>query len=112
MRSSNSIIHTLALTLVITLSIFLPLVSADLHTAALCVDFEGGQAVYNSAATLAMCSAYAARNTGGEQWDTCPDCVLETKGGLTFCRSTGQHLGGDEVEFYCGNNGAGAGRAS
>jgi hypothetical protein len=53
-----------------------PFVSAELHSDALCVDKIGGQTVYNEAATTAACIAYRNRNTGGEQWDTCPDCVM------------------------------------
>lgn len=51
-------------------------VSAELHVQGLCVDSVGGQYVYNEAATKAMCEAYKNRNTGNEQWDKCPDCVM------------------------------------
>lgn len=59
-----------------TLALFAPLASASLHNSGLCVDYVGDQAVYNDAATKAACTAYKNRNTGGEQWDTCPDCAM------------------------------------
>jgi hypothetical protein len=54
----------------------LPHVSAELHSSGLSIDTVGGQNVYNDAATKAACAAYAGRNTGSEQWDTCPDCAM------------------------------------
>jgi hypothetical protein len=51
-------------------------VSADLHSDAVCFDNIGGQNVYNEAATKAACTSYLNRNTGSEQWDTCPDCTM------------------------------------
>jgi hypothetical protein len=51
-------------------------VSADLHSDAVCFDSVGGQNVYNEIATRAACTSYLQRNTGGEQWDTCPDCTM------------------------------------
>jgi hypothetical protein len=51
-------------------------VSADLHTAGVCVDKIGGQHVYNADATKKACDAYLARNTGDKQWDKCPDCKM------------------------------------
>jgi hypothetical protein len=68
MRASSTLITIAAL--------LVPFASAELHSDALCVDKIGGQAVYNQAATTAACTAYRNRNTGGEQWDTCPDCVM------------------------------------
>ena len=58
------------------LALLAPLASASLHNSGLCVDYIGDQAVYNDAATKAACTAYKNRNTGGEQWDTCPDCAM------------------------------------
>jgi hypothetical protein len=55
---------------------FISLTSAALHNSGLCTDTIGGQNVYNSAATIAACNSYKLRNTGSEQWDTCPDCVM------------------------------------
>jgi hypothetical protein len=58
------------------LSLFASIATADLHYSGLCVDYVGDQPVYNDAATQAACTAYKNRNTGGEQWDTCPDCAM------------------------------------
>ncbi|KAF2443217.1 hypothetical protein P171DRAFT_464786 [Karstenula rhodostoma CBS 690.94] len=88
-----------------------PLVAADLHWSGLCVDTIGGQTVYNDAATKAACAAYAGRNTGSKQWDTCPDCVMQTVGGLPSCNSPAKHIGGDELNYYCKQNGAGGATA-
>ncbi|KAH7115055.1 hypothetical protein B0J11DRAFT_572018 [Dendryphion nanum] len=84
-----------------------PFVAADLHYSGLCVTKEGGQNVYHDAATRGACTAYKNRNTGNKQWDQCPDCVIQEKGGLTFCHSEGQHIGGDELSHYCGQQGSG-----
>ncbi|KAK4622077.1 hypothetical protein CLAFUW4_07070 [Fulvia fulva] len=46
-----------------------------------------------AAETECACNYYKARNTGSEQWDTCPDC---TYNGLE-CQSDGWHIGGNEV---------------
>lgn len=53
-----------------------PLVAADLHSDAVCIDTKGGVSVYNEAATKAACGNYRVRNTGGKQWDQCPDCEV------------------------------------
>lgn len=53
-----------------------PFTAAELHTNGVCVDWVGGAAVYNAAATEAACGNYLMRNTGSEQWDTCPDCKM------------------------------------
>ncbi|KAF2686263.1 hypothetical protein K458DRAFT_363962 [Lentithecium fluviatile CBS 122367] len=85
---------------------FASIASADLHYSGLCVDRVGGQNVYNDAATKAACGNYLMRNTGSKQWDTCPDCVMQNKGGVDFCHSEAQHIGGDELNYYCKLNGA------
>lgn len=59
-----------------SLTLFAPFATAELHNSGLCIDTIGGQTVYNDAATKAACEAYRNRNTGGEQWDTCPDCAM------------------------------------
>lgn len=51
-------------------------VHAALHSDGVCFDNIGGQNVYSEAATTAACASYLQRNTGGEQWDTCPDCAM------------------------------------
>ncbi|KAK3209366.1 hypothetical protein GRF29_69g1545995 [Pseudopithomyces chartarum] len=89
------------------LSLFASIATADLHYSGLCVDYVGDQPVYNDAATQAACTAYKNRNTGGEQWDTCPDCAMQTVGGLPSCHSPAQHIGGDELSYYCEKNGSG-----
>lgn len=53
-----------------------PLVAADLHSDAVCIDTKGGVSVYNEAATKAACGNYKVRNTGNKQWDQCPDCEM------------------------------------
>jgi len=53
-----------------------PLALAGTHYAGLCVDYEGGQNVYNDAATKAACGNYFMRNKGTEWWNTCPDCKM------------------------------------
>jgi hypothetical protein len=68
MRTQSSLLALFAL--------IAPFVSADLHSDGVCVDVVGGQNVYNAVATTAACTAYLNRNTGGEQWDTCPDCTM------------------------------------
>jgi hypothetical protein len=105
-------------------------VSADLHREGLCVDKIGGQLVYNADATKKACDAYLNRNTGDETWDKCPDCkmvrqptnryqaLLETNrmqtevGKLNLCQSLENHIGGDELNHYCTQNGAGDSLAS
>ena len=121
MRTTSAI---LLLTALIT-----PFVAADLHSNAVCVDWKGGVAVYNDAATTAACGNYQVRNTGDEQWDQCPDCEMvsdslhcswELKtdqeqrliGNLNVCHSDGSHIGGDEINYYCETiNGAGGSMA-
>jgi hypothetical protein len=68
MRTQSSLLALFAL--------IAPFASADLHSDGVCVDVVGGQNVYNGVATTAACTAYLHRNTGGEQWDTCPDCTM------------------------------------
>jgi hypothetical protein len=58
------------------IALIAPLASADLHSDAVCFDGVGGQNVYNEAATNAACTSYFRRNTGNEQWDICPDCIM------------------------------------
>lgn len=67
MRSTSTILALAALA---------PFVAAKLHFAGVCVDYKGGVAVYNDAATKASCGNYKVRNTGNEQWDQCPDCEM------------------------------------
>ncbi|OHE99320.1 hypothetical protein CORC01_05361 [Colletotrichum orchidophilum] len=50
-------------------------------------------------ATKCACNFYKNRNTGNEKWDQCPDCTFD---GLS-CNSAAQHIGGDELEYYCSN---------
>ncbi|BCS23591.1 uncharacterized protein APUU_40035A [Aspergillus puulaauensis] len=83
-------------------------VVADLHTQGVCIDTPGEGVVYNRDATEKACEAYKNRNTGSEQWDTCPDCtVLNEKDLLYYCESKDGHIGGDELNYYCTQNGAG-----
>jgi hypothetical protein len=79
-------------TLLFTATFLLPLASAELHSSGLCIDTIGGQNVYNDAATKAACAAYAARNTGSEQWDTCPDCAM-----VSIPRPSTIRIGNEEV---------------
>ncbi|KAJ4301736.1 hypothetical protein N0V90_003829 [Kalmusia sp. IMI 367209] len=96
---------TTSILAVISLAI---MATADLHYSGLCIDNVGGQKVFNDAATRAACGNYQVRNTGSAQWDTCPDCEIVTTGGLTYCHSAAQHIGGDELNHYCTKvNGAG-----
>ncbi|EGU86523.1 hypothetical protein IWW34DRAFT_791100 [Fusarium oxysporum f. sp. albedinis] len=48
-------------------------------------------------ATKCACDMYKQRNTGGEMWDTCPDCTFDG----TICNSAEGHMGGDEFTYYC-----------
>ncbi|KAM3075340.1 hypothetical protein ACMFMG_007223 [Clarireedia jacksonii] len=80
--------------------------TADLHSNAVCVDTSSGYNVYDSAATSAACAAYHNRHTGSEWWDTCPDCTMITTG-IPHCKSSGGHIGGDEITYYCKQHGAG-----
>jgi hypothetical protein len=68
MRTTSAILFLTAL--------IAPFVAADLHSDAVCVDWKGGVAVYNDAATKAACGNYKVRNTGDKQWDQCPDCEM------------------------------------
>ncbi|CAA9965413.1 hypothetical protein PTMSG1_08772 [Pyrenophora teres f. maculata] len=93
-----------------------PFVSAKLHKQGLCADnvaeptpedpWVDQQWVYNDAATRAMCNSYRNRNTGGEWWDTCPDCQMTVISNLPMCISNDGHMGGDEIEYYCHKHGA------
>ncbi|KAH0431440.1 hypothetical protein CcaCcLH18_07056 [Colletotrichum camelliae] len=47
--------------------------------------------------TKCACDMYKARNTGSNQWDTCPDCNFDGLG----CNSEAWHIGGDEFTYYC-----------
>ncbi|OJJ78793.1 uncharacterized protein ASPGLDRAFT_30381 [Aspergillus glaucus CBS 516.65] len=82
---------------------------ADIHTQGVCIDTPGsGVQVYNKAATEKTCDAYKNRNTGSKQWDQCPDCTLKSERDLLYyCESEGEHIGGDELNYYCTQNGAG-----
>ncbi|PVH75375.1 hypothetical protein DL98DRAFT_466604 [Cadophora sp. DSE1049] len=63
--------------------------------------------------TEKACARYKARNTGTKQWDTCPDCVMSTNGAENIvCRSNAKHIGGDEWNYYCKQEGADASGAS
>jgi hypothetical protein len=73
--SNNTMMRTQT-SLLALFALIAPFVSADLHSDGVCVDVVGGQNVYNVVATIAACTAYLNRNTGGEQWDTCPDCTM------------------------------------
>ncbi|CAG5177610.1 uncharacterized protein ALTATR162_LOCUS8311 [Alternaria atra] len=81
-------------------------VNADLHKEGLCIDKIGGQYVYNADATKKACDAYLQRNTGDKQWDKCPDCKMTEVGKLNLCQSLENHIGGDELNYYCTQNGA------
>ncbi|KAL0577470.1 hypothetical protein V5O48_004539 [Marasmius crinis-equi] len=92
---------------------------ADLHDFAWCRDLKpaeslkkGGSYVDNNDATRSACHAYQARNTGSNQWDTCPDCTVGLSGDSMVCRSAGKHIGGDEFEYYCKQAGASGSGAS
>ncbi|KAF7933894.1 uncharacterized protein EAE98_003603 [Botrytis deweyae] len=84
---------------------------ADLHTNGICIDSKEGFDVYNADATAKACTNYKNRNTGSEQWDTCPDCTMITTG-IPHCESADSHIGGDEMEYYCQLNGAGGSLAN
>ncbi|CCD44420.1 hypothetical protein ACHAPC_002499 [Botrytis cinerea] len=84
---------------------------ADLHTNGICVDYKGGANVYNADATAATCTNYKNRNTGSKQWDQCPDCTMITTG-IPHCQSADWHIGGDELSYYCKQNGAGGSLAN
>ncbi|KAF2996005.1 hypothetical protein E8E13_001457 [Curvularia kusanoi] len=85
-----------------------PFVAAELHNSAICVDYKGEVAVYNEAATKAACGNYRVRNTGDNKWDKCPDCEMKVIGNLNVCHSEDEHIGGDEINYYCEKiNGAG-----
>ncbi|KAF4264135.1 hypothetical protein KXV68_005175 [Aspergillus fumigatus] len=83
-------------------------VFADLHYTGICVDNPArGVTVYNRRATEKACAAYRNRNTGNAQWDRCPDCTLKSDRDILFyCQTAAQHMGGDELEYYCKQNGA------
>ncbi|KAF2126040.1 hypothetical protein P153DRAFT_346859 [Dothidotthia symphoricarpi CBS 119687] len=83
-----------------------PFVAADLHHDIICATKVGGATVYHADATNKACAAYRARNTGSQQWDTCPDCTVVLVGNLNICHSEGKHIGGDEMQYYCKQNGA------
>ncbi|KAF2634776.1 hypothetical protein P280DRAFT_511664 [Massarina eburnea CBS 473.64] len=80
--------------------------TAAVHFGGLCVDNVAGKNVYNDAATKDSCINYQVRNTGSKPWDTCPDCTVKEVGGLTYCNSEAKHIGGDELNYYCKQNGA------
>ncbi|KAF7944104.1 hypothetical protein EAE96_010513 [Botrytis aclada] len=75
---------------------------ADLHISAWCVDFkqEGyiKSSPWNDAATQAACAGYKNRNTGRDQWDTCPDCSYEKIVNTSnyICWSNEKHIDGNE----------------
>ncbi|KAF1917407.1 hypothetical protein BDU57DRAFT_546691 [Ampelomyces quisqualis] len=100
MRASSAF---LALCVLIT-----PFASADLHSDGVCVNRIGGQNVYNAAATISACNSYMNRNTGNKQWDVCPDCTMKVVGNLNVCHSDAWHIGGDELNHYCKQQGAGS----
>ena len=88
-RSSSTLsfalgIHTLSRsskmrspsTILLLTTLLAPFVAAEIHTDAVCIDTKGGASVYNEAATKAACGNYKERNTGSNQWDTCPDCAM------------------------------------
>ncbi|KAH8704656.1 hypothetical protein GQ44DRAFT_777854 [Phaeosphaeriaceae sp. PMI808] len=83
--------------------------TAALHSDAVCIDSIGNQKVYNEALTIKACESYRNRNTGGEQWDQCPDCAMKVAGNLNVCHSDGWHIGGDEITYYCEKHGSSAG---
>ncbi|TGO44906.1 hypothetical protein BELL_2433g00010 [Botrytis elliptica] len=90
---------------------------ADLHTRGWCTDFK--QVGYikstpnNNGATKAACAAYKKRNTGTQQWDTCPDCTPQQLANSPdfICLSPLNHIGGDEWNYYCLQAGAYASEA-
>ncbi|PIG88406.1 hypothetical protein AARAC_004608 [Aspergillus arachidicola] len=83
-------------------------VVADLHYTGVCVDSSGGVDTYNRDATEKACAAYKNRNTGNKQWDQCPDCTVKNEKDIFYyCDSAAQHIGGDELNYYCKQNGAG-----
>ncbi|KAF9874877.1 hypothetical protein CkaCkLH20_07571 [Colletotrichum karsti] len=91
-------------------------VAANLHLYAYCADrvFEGinESNPENNDATQVACDKYKARNTGTQQWDTCPDCTTSLRGDVLVCNSLAKHIGGDEWDYYCKNSGADMGKAS
>ncbi|KAH6714199.1 hypothetical protein BKA61DRAFT_674808 [Leptodontidium sp. MPI-SDFR-AT-0119] len=79
---------------------------ANLHNIAWCYDIRDD-------VTAKACARYKARSTGTNQWDTCPDCVMSTNGVENIvCRSNAKHIGGDEWNYYCKQEGADASGAS
>ncbi|KAH7408501.1 hypothetical protein DE146DRAFT_629407 [Phaeosphaeria sp. MPI-PUGE-AT-0046c] len=103
--------RTSILTLVLS-AFMLRYVHAVLHSDGVCFDIVGGQNVYNEIVTRAACASYLQRNTGGEQWDTCPDCAMKVIGNLNVCHSDAWHIGGDELNHYCEKHGAGGSLAN
>ncbi|KAL0569970.1 hypothetical protein V5O48_011988 [Marasmius crinis-equi] len=88
-------------------------VLADLHYFAWCRDYHPAESLKkgpyytdNNEATRRACHSYKARNTGGKQWDKCPDCHVSLSGDSLVCRSNNKHIGGDEMEHYCKMHGA------
>ncbi|KAF8859173.1 hypothetical protein BDZ45DRAFT_801871 [Acephala macrosclerotiorum] len=73
---------------------------AKLHYNAVCVDETDAENVYNDAATVQACEWYYLRNKGDEWWNTCSDCVMVTDDS-PHCNSAAQHIGGDEITYYC-----------
>ncbi|KAI9931402.1 hypothetical protein ASPWEDRAFT_181282 [Aspergillus wentii DTO 134E9] len=90
------------------LFLFASLAVADLHNTGVCINSGGkGVNVYNRDATEKACTAYKNRNTGSKQWDTCPDCTIKNDQSiLYYCDTAAQHMGGDEWNYYCKQNGA------
>ncbi|CAG8958358.1 hypothetical protein HYFRA_00011035 [Hymenoscyphus fraxineus] len=78
---------------------------ADVFVKGLCVDVKENYNIYNANATKSACDEYKKRNTGIEQWQTCPDClIIETE--PPHCESLGSHMGEKEFQEYCKAAGA------
>ncbi|KZL64632.1 hypothetical protein CT0861_07513 [Colletotrichum tofieldiae] len=91
-------------------------VCANLHNFCACGKRHGSNSVqdaywdFDTDITTYACDRYSKRNTGSKQWDSCPDCKMDTYAmdgwaGTPSCFSFKFHLGGDEFDYYCGLKG-------
>ncbi|KZL77618.1 hypothetical protein CT0861_04767 [Colletotrichum tofieldiae] len=110
---------------VVSLVSFIGGVFADLHNFCACGKRHGSNSVQDAYCALKVtieqwdfdtnittyaCDRYSNRNTGSKQWDSCPDCKMDTYAmdgwaGTPSCFSFKFHLGGDEFDYYCGLKG-------
>ncbi|KAF4544457.1 hypothetical protein BFW01_g5094 [Lasiodiplodia theobromae] len=89
---------------------------ADLHNFCGCGIRHKGDTVedpywdFQTDITKFACARYRNRHTGTKQWDSCPDCQMDTQDfdaqvDVPACFSVGFHMGGDEFDYYCGLKG-------